>query len=69
MTPDSDEMLHSVQGLDALWRHLPQEELLYEGSDVSNLKFLTSLPGSGITPCLLVNLGSAMTIVKVSASL
>ncbi len=59
-------MLYSTRGLDILWRNLSQEDLLYEGSDVTGLKFFASLAESGLTPCLVANLGSAMTVVKVS---
>ena len=58
-------MTHAAVGLDFLWRHLPPEELLHEESDVDNLSFHCSLAEAGMTPCLLVNLGSALTIEEV----
>ena len=61
----SNEMDHAARGADFLWRHLPPDRLLYEGSEVTDLRFRTSLKDSGVLPCLLVNMGSALTIAKV----
>ena len=57
-----------ARGVGYLWRHLPPDKLLYDASDTSGLSFQTSLEDSGVTPCLLVNLGSALTIVEVQKS-
>ena len=69
LNSDCNEMEHAAHGLDFLWHHLPPEKLLHEESDVANLSFRCALSQSGITPCLLVNLGSALTIEQVSACL
>ena len=65
---DSNEMDHAAYGLGFLWQHLPPEKLLHEESDITNLSFRCALRESGITPCLLVNLGSALTISEVKRS-
>jgi len=59
---NSDEILYARHGLNFMWQHLPESELLQHGSNTDGLKFRTTLVNSGLTPCLLVNLGSAMTI-------
>ena len=61
-------MVHAVRGFNAMWKHLPASHILYNVSDLDKTTFkeLTSLNDSGLCPCLLVNIGSAMTIVGVS---
>ena len=58
-------MEHAARALDLLWRSFPPELLLYNESDTRDLVFETSLQQSGLLPCILVNIGSAMTIVMV----
>ena len=62
---DCKELYHCVHGVDILWRHLDGAELLHSYSDVKGLKFGVPLTSSGTLPCLVANLGSALTIVQV----
>ncbi|KAK2148406.1 hypothetical protein LSH36_499g00014 [Paralvinella palmiformis] len=63
---DSHEMDYAKRGIDLLWRHLPPDRLFHEGSDVRGYRFVCPLINAGILPCILVNLGSAMTIIKIN---
>ena len=65
VSADDREMEHAARALDVLWRSFPPELLLYNESDTRDLMFETSLQQSGLLPCILVNIGSAMTIVMV----
>ncbi|KAK2180340.1 hypothetical protein NP493_447g03004 [Ridgeia piscesae] len=65
VTADDRELEHAARALDVLWQCLPPDQILYPDSDTTGLTFETSLELSGLLPCILVNLGSAMTIVKV----
>jgi len=67
VTADDRELEHAARALDVLWQCLPPDQILYPDSDTTGLTFETSLELSGLLPCILVNLGSAMTIVKVSS--
>lgn len=58
-------MEHAQRGVDFLWRHLPRERLLYEGSEIKGLQFQVPLATCGLTPCILITLGSALIINKV----
>jgi len=62
---DSSEMTEAVRGLEFLWSYLPQEKLLHQNPGPPDLNYKCPITESGLLPCLLVNLGSAMTIVKV----
>jgi len=63
---DGREMEHCVDGVSLLWCHLTPDDLLYlDESDVEGLTFQTALTSSGALPCLVVNMGSALTIVQV----
>ncbi|ELT96599.1 hypothetical protein CAPTEDRAFT_226291 [Capitella teleta] len=64
---DTREMDHALNGVDFLWRHLPSNQLVYEGSDVKGLNFGVPFAQSGVGPCILITLGSALCISKVSA--
>ena len=66
VSADDRELEHAARALDVLWRSLPADRGLYPESDTRGLTFETSLEQSGLLPCILVNIGSAMTIVKVS---
>ena len=61
-------MVHAVRGFDILWKNLPTSHVLYNDTDISEaaIKKQTALARSGLCPCLLANIGSAMTIVGVS---
>jgi hypothetical protein len=58
-------MEHALTGVGFLWRHLSPERLLYPGSDIQGLSFGVPLAQSGVAPCLLITLGSALCISKV----
>ena len=64
---DANEMQHAANGIDVLWRVLPPDKLMYEGSDATSCRFNQPLATSGVLPCLLVIMGSAMTITEVCA--
>ncbi|KAI0227194.1 4'-phosphopantetheine phosphatase [Lamellibrachia satsuma] len=65
VSADDRELEHAARALDVLWRSLPADRGLYNESDTRGLTFETSLEQSGLLPCILVNIGSAMTIVKI----
>ena len=60
-------MEHCIDGISFLWQHLhdPARLVYVETSDISGLKFGTALVSSGALPCLVVNMGSALTIGQV----
>lgn len=59
------EMNHCLTGIDILWRHLTADKLLYNASDLSGVMFQKPLTSSELLPCIIANLGSALTIVQV----
>ncbi len=65
---DCAEMVHAARGLDILWHYRPITDVVYNHEDLTSCPLRTgsSLAQSGLCPCLLVNIGSAMTIVSVS---
>jgi len=62
------EMNHCLTGIDILWRHLTADKLLYNASDLSGVTFQKPLTSSELLPCIIANLGSALTIVQVSVA-
>ena len=65
---DCAEMVHAARGLDIMWHYRPITDVVYNHEDLTSCPLRTgsSLAQSGLCPCLLVNIGSAMTIVSVS---
>lgn len=69
LTTDCMEMNHCLTGIDILWRHLTADKLLYDASDLTGVMFQKPLTSSGLLPCIIANLGSALTIVQVTNQL
>ena len=65
LVAESDEMACAFEGLKFMWKHFTETDLVFPASDCSGLTFTCSLEESGITPSLLVNMGSALTVSEV----
>jgi len=63
---DDREMELILAGLSVMWRFLNKEDLLHPSSDTAGMVFRKPLTEANLLPCVIVNVGSAMTVSLVS---